>query len=457
MAKEPSMSIALIILAAGKGTRMKSDLPKVLHEIGGAPMLVHAVQAGRTLDPDRTVVVAGHGADAVAAAMRDHDDTVRIVLQEDQLGTAHAVAQARPELAGFEGDALVLYGDTPFIRPETLRRMAEARRAHDIVVLGFEAADPGRYGRLVVENGALTRIVEFNDATPTEQAITLCNSGVVMAPAPVLFDLIDAVGNDNAAGEYYLTDIVGLARARGLSATAVTCAESETMGINSRTELSVAEAAFQARRRAEAMENGVTLIAPDTVHFAHDTYLGRDCLIEPNVIFGPGVTIETGARIRAFSHLEGCHVARGAVVGPYARLRHGSELAEDVRIGNFVEVKQALIGEGTKINHLSYIGDAEIGRDSNIGAGTITCNYDGVMKHATRIGDRVFIGSDTMLVAPVSVGDDAMTGSGSVITRDVAPGALAIGRARQVEKPGFARKLLDMLRAKKAQRDKERK
>jgi bifunctional UDP-N-acetylglucosamine pyrophosphorylase/glucosamine-1-phosphate N-acetyltransferase len=450
------MSIALIILAAGKGTRMKSDLPKVLHEIGGAPMLVHAVQAGRTLDPDHAVIVAGHGADAVAAAMRDDDPAVRIVLQTDQLGTAHAVAQARPELEGYEGDALVLYGDTPFIRPETLRRMADARRAHDIVVLGFEAADPGRYGRLVVSGGTLERIVEFKDATPAEQAITLCNSGVVMASAPVLFDLIAQVGNDNASGEYYLTDIVGLARAQGLSATAVTCAEVETMGINSRAELSVAEAAFQARRRAEALENGVTLVAPDTVHFAHDTYLGRDCLIEPNVIFGPGVTIETGARIRAFSHLEGCHVARGAIVGPYARLRPGTELAEDTRIGNFVEVKQALIGEGTKVNHLSYIGDAEIGRDSNIGAGTITCNYDGVMKHQTRIGDRVFIGSDTMLVAPVSVGDDAMTGSGSVITRDVAPGALAIARAPQVDKPGLARKLLDMLRARKAQRDKER-
>ena len=456
MAGEPFMSTALIILAAGKGTRMNSDLPKVLHEIGGAPMLVHAIEAGQTLEPDHTVIVAGHEADAVAKAARAHDDTVRIVLQEDQLGTAHAVAQARTELEGYDGDALVLYGDTPFIRPETLQRMAEARATHDIVVLGFETSEPGRYGRLVVENGSLERIVEFKDATADELTITLCNSGVVMAPAPLLFDLIAQVGNNNTSGEYYLTDIVGLARARGLSATAVSCDSSETMGINSRTELGLAEAAFQARRRAAAMEDGVTLVAPDTVHFAHDTYLGRDCLIEQNVIFGPGVTIETGARIRAFSHLEGCHVARGAVVGPYARLRPGTELAEDTRIGNFVEVKQAQIGEGSKINHLSYIGDAEIGCDSNIGAGTITCNYDGVMKHETHIGDRVFIGSDTMLVAPVSVGDDAMTGSGSVITRDVAPGALALGRAPQVEKPGFARKLLDMLRAKKAQRDKER-
>ena len=263
------MSIALIILAAGKGTRMKSDLPKVLHEIGGAPMLVHAVQAGQTLDPDHAVVVAGHGADAVTAAMRAHDPAVRIVLQTEQLGTAHAVAQARPELEGYDGDALVLYGDTPFIRSETLRRMADARAMHDIVVLGFEAADPGRYGRLVVSGGTLDRIVEFKDATTHEAAITLCNSGVVMAPAPLLFELIAQVGNDNAAGEYYLTDIVGLARSRGLSATAVTCAESETMGINSRAELSVAEAAFQAGMRAEAMENGVTLVAPDTVHFAH--------------------------------------------------------------------------------------------------------------------------------------------------------------------------------------------
>ncbi len=447
------MSIALIILAAGKGTRMNSDLPKVLHRIADAPILVHAMRAGAALDPDHTVIVAGHKAEAVAEAAQEHDETTRIVLQEEQLGTAHAVAQAQAELTDYTGDAIVLYGDTPFIRPETLEKMAAARAAHDIVVLGFEAADPGRYGRLVVEGSALMRIVEFKDAGPAERAITLCNSGVVMAPAPLLFDLIAEVGNDNASGEYYLTDIVGLARARGLSATAVTCDEAETMGINSRAELSMAEAAFQARARAGAMENGVTLAAPDTVFFAYDTHLGRDCLIEPNVVFGPGVTIETGAHIRAFSHLEGCHVARGAVVGPYARLRPGTELSEDSRIGNFVEVKNALIGEGSKVNHLSYIGDAQIGRDSNIGAGTITCNYDGVMKHETRIGERVFIGSNTMLVAPVSVGDEAMTGSGSVITQDVAAGALAIGRARQVDKPGLARKLFELLRAQKARKN----
>ena len=448
------MPIALIILAAGKGTRMNSDLPKVLHRVAQAPMLVHAMRSGKALEPDHTLIIAGHEADAVAAAAQDFDESAQVVLQTEQLGTAHAVAQAAPALEGYGGDALVLYGDTPLLQPETLEKMAEARAAHDIVVLGFEAADPGRYGRLIMQGDSLERIVEFKDANAEERAIRLCNSGVVMASAPLLFDLIAAVGNDNANAEYYLTDIIGIARARGLSATAVTCEESETLGVNSRAELSQAEAAFQARARAGALDLGVTLPAPETVHFAFDTYVGRDTVIDQNVVFGPGVTIETGAHIRAFSHLEGCHVARGAVVGPYARLRPGTELAEDTRIGNFVEIKNAVIGEGSKVNHLSYVGDAEIGTDSNIGAGTITCNYDGVLKHQTRIGNRAFIGSNTMLVAPVSVGDEAMTASGSVITEDVEAGALAIARSRQSAKPGMARKLMDMLKAKKAKRDK---
>ncbi|WP_297776597.1 bifunctional UDP-N-acetylglucosamine diphosphorylase/glucosamine-1-phosphate N-acetyltransferase GlmU [uncultured Roseovarius sp.] len=448
------MATALIILAAGQGTRMNSELPKVLHPIGRAPMLGHAIQAGATLEPDHVIVVAGHGAEAVRAAALEFDETAQIVIQSEQLGTAHAVAQSAPLLANYPGDALVLYGDTPFIQPETLERMQAARSTHDIVVLGFEAADPGRYGRLVTDGDDLLRIVEFKDATEAERARTLCNSGVVLAPAALLFDLIAQVGNANASGEYYLTDIVGLARVRGLSATAVTCEESETMGINSRAELARAEAGFQTRKRAEALETGVTLVAPETVQFAYDTWLGRDCVIEPYVVFGPGVTIETGAHIRAFSHLEGCHVARGAVVGPYARLRPGTELSEHARIGNFVELKNALIGEGAKVNHLSYIGDTRVGDESNIGAGTITCNYDGVSKHETVIGARVFIGSNTMLVAPVTVGDGAMTGSGSVITRDVAPDALAIARARQVDKPGMAAKLFEMLRAKTRSREK---
>ena len=448
------MSTALIILAAGQGTRMKSDLPKVLHQIAHAPMLIHALKAGQTLEPEKIVVVAGHGADLVTEAAQAFDDSVEIAVQSEQLGTAHAVAQAAPFLEGHDGDAIVLYGDTPFIRPETLGKMALARRDFDVVVLGFEAADPGRYGRLVMQGDTLERIVEFKDADIRERTITLCNSGVVAASAKVLFDLIGEVQNDNAAGEYYLTDIVGLARGRGLTATAVTCDEAETMGVNSRAELALAEAAFQARARLEALEGGVTMQAPDTVHFSHDTVVGRDATIEPHVVFGPGVTVESGGHIRAFSHLEGCHVSQGAIVGPYARLRPGAELAEDARIGNFVEVKNAIIGEGTKVNHLSYIGDARLGENSNIGAGTITCNYDGVMKHRTEIGSRVFIGSDTMLVAPVTVGDDAMTGSGSVITADVPDGALALARARQENKPGMARKLFEMLKAKKAKQEK---
>ena len=444
------MKTALIILAAGKGTRMNSDLPKVLHPLASQPLLIHAIASGDCLDPAMTVVVAGHGAEQVRAATLAHDAQIRVVEQTEQLGTAHAVAQSREALEGFDGTALVLYGDTPFIQPETLERMQAALADNDVVILGFEPADPARYGRLVMNGAQLDRIVEYKDASEAERSITLCNSGVVACKADLLFDLIDAVDNKNASGEYYLTDIVGIARSRGLSATAVTCAEWETLGINSRAELASAEAAFQSRARAALMEDGVTLIAPDTVFLSRDTVIGRDTVIEPNVFFGPDVTVESGATIRAFSHLEGCHVSRGGTVGPYARLRPGTELAEDVRIGNFVEIKNAQIAEGAKVNHLSYIGDATIGAAANIGAGTITCNYDGVMKHHTHIGAGAFIGSNTMLVAPVTIGDGALTGSGSVITSDVEPHALAVARAPQVEKPGMARKLFEMLKAKKA-------
>ncbi|MEM6889822.1 MAG: bifunctional UDP-N-acetylglucosamine diphosphorylase/glucosamine-1-phosphate N-acetyltransferase GlmU [Pseudomonadota bacterium] len=448
------MQTAMVILAAGKGTRMNSDLPKVLHPLAGAPLLVHAMRCGAALDPAHTIVVAGHGFDVVRRTALAYDPTAQVVEQTEQLGTAHAAAQARNVLKGFDGCAFVLFGDTPFVRPDTLSAMLKARAEHDLVILGFEAADPGRYGRLIMRGEILERIVEYKDATDAQRAVTFCNSGVLACDAGLLFDLIDAVSNENASGEYYLTDVVGLARARGLSATAVACDESETLGINSRAELAAAEAAFQSNARDAAFDAGVTLPAPDTVIFSFDTVVGRDTLIEPNVVFGPGVTVESGAQIRAFSHLEDCHVSRGAVVGPYARLRPGTELAEDVRIGNFVEIKNAQVGAGTKVNHLSYIGDATLGIQTNVGAGTVTCNYDGVMKHHTRIGDRVFIGSDTMLVAPVHVGDEAMTGSGSVITSDVEPGALALGRAPQVEKPGMAVKLMEMLRAKKARRRK---
>jgi len=443
------MSNSVIILAAGKGTRMESDLPKVLHHLAGAPMLLHVMKSSATLEPERLVIIAGHGADAVGAVARDYSETAQVVLQSEQLGTGHAVSQAKSALADCTGDVIVLYGDTPFVRPETLQALLAARKTADIVLLGFQAANAGRYGRLVMQGSAVSRIVEYKDASEQERAITFCNSGVICAKADVLFSLLEAVGNDNASKEYYLTDIVQLANDRNLSVAAVHCDEAETMGINSRAELAQAEASFQSRTRMEMMALGVSLTAPETVYFAYDTVLGRDSQVEPNVVFGPGVTVENGARIRAFSHLEGCHISSGAVVGPYARLRPGTELAENVRIGNFVEIKNARIEDGAKVNHLSYIGDANIGEASNIGAGTVTCNYDGVGKHHTEIGASVFIGSNTMLVAPVTVGDAAMTASGSVITKNVEPGALAIARSEQSNKPGLAVKLFAMLRRKK--------
>jgi bifunctional UDP-N-acetylglucosamine pyrophosphorylase/glucosamine-1-phosphate N-acetyltransferase len=447
------MPSALIILAAGQGTRMNSDRPKVLHELGGVPLFAHALMAGAAFDPERIVLVAGDNADEVETVAQDYDPRVEVVLQGERLGTGHAVAQTRDALADFEGDAIVLYGDTPFIRRETLDRMAEARAGGaDVVILGFEAADPKRYGRLVMEGKELRRIVEYKDASEEERAITLCNSGVVAADCETLFDLIAGLTNENASGEYYLTDIVEVARARGLRAEAVTCDEAETLGINTRADLAAAEAQLQAWKRDEALENGVTLVAPESVFFSADTVVGRDSVIEPHVVFGPDVTVESGARIRAFSHLEGCHVSTGAVVGPYARLRPGAELAERAKVGNFVEIKNAQVGEGAKVNHLTYIGDATIGEAANIGAGTVTCNYDGVFKHHTEIGARAFIGSDTMLVAPVKVGDDAMTATGTVVTRDIEPGAMGVGRARMEVKPGFALKLFEKLRAKKAQK-----
>ncbi len=449
------MTTALVILAAGKGTRMNSDIPKVLHPIAQVPMLVHAMRAGSVLSPERTVIVTGHGAVAVAKIAQAEDETAQIAVQEEQLGTAHAVAQARDALEGFDGDVVVLYGDTPFLQPDTLERMIEARAQNDLVILGFEAADPARYGRLVMNGDTLERIVEFKDASDEERAITFCNSGLLACNAETLMSLIDAVSNDNASGEYYLTDVVEIARSRDLSVTAVACDEAQTLGVNSRADLAAADGVFQAKARAELLDLGVTLMAPETVYIAADTVIGRDTVIEPNVVFGPGVTVESGATIRAFSHLEGCHVSRGAIIGPYARLRPGAELAENARIGNFVEIKNAEIAEGAKVNHLSYIGDASVGAGSNIGAGTITCNYDGVMKHRTTIGEGVFIGSNTMLVAPVSVGDGAMTATGTVVTKNVEAEALAVARAKQENKPGYARKLFDMLKAKKARRSKE--
>ena len=444
------MKTAAIILAAGQGTRMQSDLPKVLHRIAGAPMVVHALASADALSPERMIVVTGHGGSAVADAVAEWREDAVFAEQAEQLGTAHAVAQAGEALAGFEGDAVVLYGDTPFITGETLMAMQDARKGGAaVVVLGFEAAMPGGYGRLVTGPEGLEAIVEAKEATPEQLAITLCNSGVVLADAALLLELVAEVGNDNAKGEYYLTDIVGLARARGLTCAAVTCAEAETMGVNSRLDLATAESVFQQHRRIEALKNGVTLSAPETVHFAFDTHIGRDVSIEPYVVFGPGVTVETGAEIRAFCHLEGCHISEGAQIGPYARLRPGAEVGGKARVGNFVEVKNAVLHEGAKVNHLTYIGDAEVGERANIGAGTITCNYDGVFKHRTTIGADAFIGSNSALVAPVTIAPGGYVASGSVVTSDVGEGDLAIARARQVNKRGLGARMVARLRALK--------
>ncbi|MBA4492174.1 bifunctional UDP-N-acetylglucosamine diphosphorylase/glucosamine-1-phosphate N-acetyltransferase GlmU [uncultured Paracoccus sp.] len=451
MAEQENRDIAVVILAAGQGSRMLSDLPKVLHKVGAVPMVGHALAAARSLNPARVIVVAGHGAETVTKAVGKLDEEARIALQTEQLGTGHAVAQALPLLDGFEGRVIVLYGDTPFISEDTLAAMV----AHDadVIVLGFEAADPGRYGRLVTDaQGNLLRIVEFKDADEATRAIHLCNSGVMAADAGLLRQFVGQLGNDNASGEYYLTDVPALARAAGHRAAVVTCDEAETLGVNTRAELARAEAIFQSRRRAQALADGVTLTAPETVFFALDTQIGRDAIIGPNVVFGPGVTIESEAEILAFCHLEGCHISSGATVGPFARLRPGAELGGDVHVGNFVEIKNSVLDEGVKVGHLTYLGDTHVGERTNIGAGTITCNYDGVMKHRSEIGRDAFIGSDTMLVAPVSIGDRAMTGSGSVITMDVPADALALGRAKQVVKPGLAARLMQALREAKAKK-----
>ncbi len=444
------MATALIVLAAGQGTRMNSDLPKVLHPLGGVPLLVHAMASGDAVEPEKTVVIAGHRADLVEPAVLAYNPDAIIMCQSEQLGTGHAVLQAADALAEFDGDAIVVFGDTPFVRPQTIAKMIAARAdGNAVVMLGFQAENPGRYGRMVLADDGLERIVEAKDANADELAITLCNGGLIAADAQLLFELLKGIGNENASGEYYLTDVVAAARSKGHKAGVVICDEAETMGINTRAELARAEKIFQAKKRGEAQQNGVTMFAAETVFFSFDTCIGRDAVIEQNVVFGPGVTVETGATIRAFSHLEGCHVSRDAIVGPYARLRPGTELSEGAKVGNFVEMKNAVLGENAKVNHLSYIGDTVIGARTNVGAGTITCNYDGFMKHRTEIGEDAFIGSNTMLVAPVNIGNETMTATGSVINKDVPDGALALARSRQVTKPGMARKMFEKLKKTK--------
>jgi bifunctional UDP-N-acetylglucosamine pyrophosphorylase/glucosamine-1-phosphate N-acetyltransferase len=441
---------AVVILAAGKGTRMRSDLPKVLHPIAGAPMLHHVLRAALSLAPARLAVVVPQGAGAVGEAARAIAPEAVICEQTEQLGTGHAVRAAEAALAGFDGDVFVLYGDTPFLAPETLLRMAAARaEGVDLVALGFETDTPAGYGRMVSGPGdELERIVEAKDATPQELAIRLCNSGVIAADSTTLFRLLAQVGNDNAKGEYYLTDVIGLAHAEGLSARVARCAEAETLGINDRVELAQAEALFQARARRAAMLAGCTMTAPETVFLGWDTVIGRDVTIEPHVVLGPGVEIADGARINAFCHLTDCVIGPCAMVGPFARLRPGAAIGEAARIGNFVEVKNASIGKGSKANHLTYVGDADVGPGANLGAGTVTCNYDGFGKHRTRIGSGAFVGVNTALVAPVNIGDNAYVGTGTVVTHDVPDEAVALSRTPQKNREGFAPRLRERLRAR---------
>ena len=451
----PNREFAAIILAAGKGTRMKSALHKVLHPIAGRPMLDHLLASVEELGPSKTILVAGHGREQLEKAVAGR---ASIAVQDPQLGTAHAVQQAEGALGGFAGDVLILYGDVPFVRSNTLDAMLARLHGEDepaVVVLGFEPVEAGHYGRVIADgSGRIAQMVEFKDASEDERACRLCNSGLMAVRAKDLFDLLSRVNNNNSQREYYLVDIVNVARNEGrLSAVVVTDRPGEVTGINSRSELAAAEAQWQELRREEAMAEGASLRAPQTIFFSFDTKIGRDVTIEPNVVFGPGVTVHDNVRIKAFSHLEGCELHDGAQVGPFARLRPGAVLESAAFVGNFVEVKNAVLHAGAKASHLTYLGDAEVGAGANIGAGTITCNYDGYFKHKTLIGERAFIGSNSALVAPVSIGADAIVAAGSTVSRDVAAGELRMVRAEQMVKPGWADRFHDAMKKKAEKSD----
>jgi bifunctional UDP-N-acetylglucosamine pyrophosphorylase/glucosamine-1-phosphate N-acetyltransferase len=437
-------SALAIVLAAGKGTRMKSERPKVLHRLSGAPLLAHVVKAVNAAGLKRLAIVVGPGMEEVAAAATALDPKLDVFVQAEQLGTADAVKAARPALEDFDGHVLILYGDTPLLRAETIAKVrSELEAGADLVVIGFETDKPTGYGRLLLdERGGLIGIREERDASPEERALTLCNSGIMgFRSGKTLLGLLGRIGNDNAKGEFYLTDAVALARGDRLEARMVGSNAAEVLGVNSRAELAEAEAAMQRRLRAKVMADGATLIAPETVFLSHDTRIGNDVVIEPHVVIGERVTIADGVTIKSFCHIDGATIGPGATVGPFARLRPGATLAKDAYVGNFVEIKKAEIGEGAKISHLTYIGDASVGPRANVGAGTITCNYDGFEKHRTEIGAGAFIGSNASLLAPVKIGHDAYVGAGSVISKDVAPDALALTRAPQEERPGWAAKV----------------
>lgn len=442
-------NIAAIILAAGKGTRMKSDLHKVLHPIAGRPMLMHLMASVDALEPAKKVVVVGDKADQLEAALAG---SAELAVQDPQLGTGHAVQTAEGALSGFDGDVLILYGDVPFVPTSTMQAMIDRLNADDkpaVVVLAFEPDDAQQYGRVITDGDHVTKMVEHKDATEAERAVKLCNSGLMAVKAHDLFALLARVTDDNAAKEFYLVDIVNIANADGRHCAVVVTDPFDVAGINSRGELAQMEGEWQTRRRAQAMADGASLIAPETVWFAADTVVGRDVLIEPNVFFGPGVSVADNVKIRANSHIEGAVIGEGCEVGPFARLRPGTVLEEKAKIGNFVETKKAHLGKGAKANHLTYLGDAEIGAKANIGAGTITCNYDGYFKYQTVIGEGAFIGSNSALIAPVKIGRDAIVAAGSAVTRDVADGELRMVRAEQLVKPGWADRFHDAMRKKK--------
>jgi bifunctional UDP-N-acetylglucosamine pyrophosphorylase / glucosamine-1-phosphate N-acetyltransferase len=437
---------AAIVLAAGMGTRMKSNLPKVLHPVAGRAMILQLLDSLAAVEPERIVLIVGPDMEPVSDAAKAAGYDVEVVIQQDRLGTGHAVKQAEQVLSGYGGNVLVLYGDSPLITSETMADMLEARTSGDsaVVVLGFRPFDPAEYGRLILDDADdLTSIIEAKDASEEELTNDLCNSGVMAIDGNVLFDLTSKLSSDNAKGEFYLTDIIGLAGEVGRLCAVVEGDEEELIGVNSRAELAVAETIMQDRLREAAMENGATLTDPSSVYFAYDTQIGQDVTIGPNVFFGPGVEICDGVEIRAFCHIEGAFVENNAIIGPFARLRPGADIGEEVHIGNFVEIKNATMAAGSKANHLSYIGDSKVGAKANIGAGTITCNYDGYVKSMTEIGAGAFIGSNTALVAPVKVGDGAITGAGSVITKEVEAEALAITRSEQKSVAGYATKLRD--------------
>lgn len=448
--------IAAIILAAGKGTRMKSDLHKVLHPIAGRPMLMHLLDSFEALDPEVSVVVAGDRREQLEAALAGRK--VSVAVQEPQRGTAHAALQAKAALAGFEGLVLVCFGDVPLLRAETVRRLCEAlENGAMVAVLGFRPTDTAAYGRIIADSSGIVRkMVEHKDASDKERAIDLCNSGVIVAHSRDMWRLLEAVNNDNAVGEYYLPDAATNAIAEGGRVAVIETSAEEVAGINSRAELAQMEAQWQQRRRRRAMDDGATLIAPKTVWFAYDTVIGRDVLIEPNVFFGPGVSVADHAKIRSFCHIEGATIGAHCEVGPYARLRPGAVLEEKAKIGNFVEVKKSRMGKGAKANHLSYIGDADVGAGANIGAGTITCNYDGYFKYQTVIGEGAFIGSNSALVAPVKIGAGAIVGAGSTVTKDVADGELRLVRAEQSAKLGWADQFNEAMRKKKSSQKSEK-